>query len=249
MPDGVQRYITTLRYIDKIKSQEPIAYTKLDTFEKDVKEIKTRLESCKPSVPSILLRVQNKLDNNKDLEYNNRQSLVNSLANEFKDKCNCKSNKTPYSVCQYIPNNILEEMKKETLETNHDKLENGFAMCTSLPKTDVGIDISKMTDKNTLMTQKCKGSICEIDLPECPPNLNRFGAFHTHPSGMAIPSINDLAKESLSESTSTCIGADKKIRCFPVIETFNKTINLPNLNRRDIIRFWKDNITNCEMDL
>lgn len=50
-----------------------------------------------------------------------------------------------YPVCDYIPKNIIKEMKDATLASNEDKLERGFRICSNA-KT-----IEDMNDKNTIM--------------------------------------------------------------------------------------------------
>ncbi len=173
---------------------------------------------------------------------------INTILNIMREGATANIIKeTPYRACQYIPNNILEEMRKENLETEEDGLEHGFTMCTSLPKTDIGIDLSKMTDKNTLMTNKCTGSTCEMQLPECSSSLNRIGSFHTHPRGVAVPSFADIANETLSEGLFSCIGSHETINCFPARETLYKARSIPRLNKTNMLKFWEENMTYCKM--
>jgi len=53
--------------------------------------------------------------------------------------------KSLYPVCDYIPEDIIKEMKDATLASNEDKLERGFRICSST-KT-----IEEMNNKNTIM--------------------------------------------------------------------------------------------------
>lgn len=125
----------------------------------------------------------------------------------------------PYPLCRHLPNNIISEMKKDSIDTQKDKLEKGFFICSSTKY------YQDMNENNTKMTEKCIGEECEVSIgSECPPNTKKVGVFHTHyrfakdiPSyaDPSLPSYSDALIAKFSGPRFHCIGTYNKIRCAP----------------------------------
>lgn len=101
-----------------------------------------------------------------------------------------------------LPEDVVEKMKLKIEETRQKKIELGFGLC-------------RMKFVNTLKPgHECIGNECSIvQMPECPTGLY-IGGFHTHPSGVAEPSIADLKNAYINDVE--CVGAPEEdaIRCF-----------------------------------
>ncbi len=101
-----------------------------------------------------------------------------------------------------LPDDVVEKMKIKIKETKEKKIELGFGLC-------------RMKYVNTLKPGvECTGDECKIiQMPECPTGLY-VGGYHTHPSGIAAPSIADLKNAYMNDVE--CVGAPEEdaIRCF-----------------------------------
>jgi hypothetical protein len=95
---------------------------------------------------------------------------------------------------------------------------------------------SVCSNSKIFTTEGCMGGFCEVPILEddklkCPEGTNLIGAFHTHPSEKALPSIGDIGSASDLDIKNYCIGGREVrngvtrnvIRCF---STPTDTINL-----------------------
>lgn len=150
------------------------------------------------------------------------------------------SNRHLYPVCNYIPDDIIKEMKNATFLSDKDKLERGFRICSSTKK------IEDMNDKNTKIQEKCEGTEqCMSITGKCPPNTEPMSFFHTHPkTRLTYPSIGDKIHTDVHHYKFLCIGGGSHIRCMPS----NVPYISPGPTSIELQKFmqkWKENITDC----
>lgn len=83
-------------------------------------------------------------------------------------------------------------------------VEKGFALC----RTRAG---------RILPGPEAEGGPSNVRIPlACPPNSNIIGVFHTHPSGLAEPSEQDLSEARRTGLKWLCIGTERETRCHRV---------------------------------
>lgn len=115
-----------------------------------------------------------------------------------------------YPLCKYLPKDIIDIMSNQIKDTKIDEKERGFLICTNakIPKN--------INDKNTMVKEDCIGGICGIEISgKCPGDKPIKGFFHTHPSGITLPTRDDIEYSMAHNFKFLCIGGDNEIRCMP----------------------------------
>ena len=109
------------------------------------------------------------------------------------------------NICDNLPSNIINIMKKQINETKKDERERGFLICTK----------ETMTKENTISREECFGGICGLTIRgECPPDKPIRGFYHTHPSGISLPTRDDIEYSQELNFKFLCIGTEQEIRCM-----------------------------------
>jgi hypothetical protein len=149
------------------------------------------------------------------------------------------------------PCDICAKLTDEVKQSMNELLEASF-------KTGREHALKICSNSKILPTEKCVGATCEIPIIEfdklkCPKGTNVIGAFHTHPSEEAYPSIGDISSASDYDIKNYCIGGrevtdgitHKVVRCFKTpSDTIrlrkNATIKYNNLEKK-VIEYtgWK----------
>lgn len=124
-------------------------------------------------------------------------------------------NKRKYPACEYLPKNIIDEMKNQTIQSNKDGLEHGFTICSSVEYW------RQMNNQNTLPSKICIGTECKITVTKeeigksCPSDKKDLAYFHTHPKrDISLPSFDDIISIHALGHKFACIGSNTEIRCF-----------------------------------
>lgn len=119
-------------------------------------------------------------------------------------------NQNKYSICKYLPKDIIYTMSNQTKDTKIDGKERGFLICTGAKNP------KNINDKNTIVKGECIGGTCGIEINDkCPDDKPIKGFFHTHPSGITLPTRDDIEYSTLHDFKFLCIGGDSEIRCMP----------------------------------
>lgn len=122
--------------------------------------------------------------------------------------------KSPYPACEYLPKNIIDEMKSQTIQSKKNGLEHGFTICSSAEYW------GQMNSQNTVPSEKCIGTECKITVTKeeveksCPLDKKDLAYFHTHPKGDSLPSFDDIISMHTLGHKFACIGSKTEIRCF-----------------------------------
>lgn len=160
------------------------------------------------------------------------------------------NNKPPFSrnlfpACDYIPKNIIKEMKDATLASAEDKLERGFRICSSTGT------IEGMNGKNTIIQEKCEGTErCMSITGKCPSNTRPMSFFHTHPkTRLTYPSVADKIHTDVHGYKFLCIGgANHHIRCMPSDVPFISP-GPTAVELRKFFQKWKEEVKDCIIDV
>lgn len=156
-----------------------------------------------------------------------------------------------YPVCEYLPSNITDRMKEETIQSKKDGLEHGFVICSSAEY------LEQMDHKNTISSIKCIGTDCKISttkeevIKSCPPDKKDIAYFHTHPiRDISLPSFDDIVSMHALGHKFACIGSKTEIRCFsqnvPAPRAF---MNIPSKEYDRFKKQWKEHAEDCIIDL
>ena len=123
--------------------------------------------------------------------------------------------KSPYPACEYLPKNIIDEMKNQTVQSKKDGLEHGFTICSSAEYW------GQINNKNMVASEKCIGTECKISVTKeevrksCPSDKRDLAYFHAHPKrDISLPSFDDIVSMHALEHKFACIGSKAEIRCF-----------------------------------
>lgn len=108
---------------------------------------------------------------------------------------------------------IYDAVKK----TQKTRKEHGFVMCRR--------------SKKNYITGMCAGEQCSLELPTyCGRDAQLIGSFHTHPSGVLLPTADDVAHSYSKGEEYLCIANSKgKTRCWQP--------NYKSREFKDFIRF------------
>ena len=95
-------------------------------------------------------------------------------------------------VCPRTDRSVYRRMAKMIRDTLRDGRERGAPLCL-------------LGDGRIVMGREVVGDRCEVTIPACDAGVT-VGLFHTHTSGMPIPSREDLEALLYSDLKVTCIG-------------------------------------------
>ncbi len=117
--------------------------------------------------------------------------------------------KDKYPLCKHLPKHIIGTMSNQIKDSEIDEKERGFLICTGAKNP------KNINDKNTIINEECIGGICGIEISgKCPDDKPIKGFFHTHPSGITLPTRDDIEYSTLKDFKFLCIGGDNEIRCM-----------------------------------
>ena len=159
--------------------------------------------------------------------------------------------KLPYPACEYLPSNIIEEMKTQTFQSKKDGLEHGFTICSYAEYW------RDMDNKNTVTSEKCIGTDCKITVTKeevkksCPSDKKDLAYFHTHPKrDIALPSFDDIISMHTLEHNFACIGSKTEIKCFsqnvPAPRAF---MDIPSKEYNRFKKQWEEHAEDCRIDI
>ena len=155
--------------------------------------------------------------------------------------------KLPYPVCEYLPSNIIDEMKEETRQSKKDKLEHGFVICSGAEH------LAQMDNKNTVTSKKCIGTECQISVTieivkkSCPPDKKDISYFHTHPiRDISLPSFDDIVSMHALGHKFMCIGSKTEIRCFSQnVRSSKAFMEIPSIEYDRFKKSWEKDAEDC----
>lgn len=159
--------------------------------------------------------------------------------------------KPPYPACEYLPFNIKQNMKEETIRSKKDGLEHGFVICSSAEYW------GQMNEQNTVPSEKCTGTECKITVTRenvqksCPEDKRDIAYFHTHPKrDISLPSFDDIISIHALGHKFSCIGSKKEIRCFsqnvPAPKAF---MEIPSKDYERFKKQWEEHAEDCTINL
>lgn len=159
--------------------------------------------------------------------------------------------KSPYPACEYLPKNIICEMKNQTIQSKKDGLEHGFTICSSSEYW------GEMNDKNTVASERCIGTECKISVTKeevkksCPSDKKDLAYFHTHPNrDISLPSFDDIISMHALEHKFACIGSKTEIRCFSQnIPASRAFMDIPSKEYDRFKKQWKEHTEDCTISL
>lgn len=164
---------------------------------------------------------------------------------------NMNKRKSPYPACEYLPKNIIGEMKNQTIQSKKDGLEHGFTICSSSEYW------REMNDKNTVALGKCIGTECKISVTKeevkksCPSDKKDLAYFHTHPNrDISLPSFDDIISMGALGHKFSCIGSKTEIRCFSQnIPTSRAFMNIQSKEYDRFKKQWELHAEDCVIDI
>lgn len=159
--------------------------------------------------------------------------------------------KLPYPACEYLPNNIIDEMKNQTIQSKKDGLEHGFTICSSTEYW------KRMNSQNTVPSERCIGTECKISVTKedvrksCPPDKKDLAYFHTHPNrDISLPSFDDIISMHILGHKFACIGSKTEIRCFSQnIPASRAFMDIPSKEYDRFKKQWKEHAEDCTISL
>jgi hypothetical protein len=159
--------------------------------------------------------------------------------------------KLPHPSCEYLPKNIIEKMKNQTIQSKKDGLEHGFTICSSSEYW------GDMNDKNTVASEKCIGTACKISVTKeevkksCPSDTKDLAYFHTHPKrDISLPSFDDIISMHALEHNFACIGSKTEIRCFSQnIPASRAYMDIPSREYDRFKKQWELHAEDCIISL
>lgn len=166
--------------------------------------------------------------------------------------------KLTYPACEYLPSNIIHDMKEETIESKRDKLEHGFAICSSAEYCEQQQNaVRQMNSQNTTPSEICIGTECKITVTKeniqksCPLDKKDIAYFHTHPKrDISLPSFDDIISMNALGHKFACIGSKTEIRCFsqniPISRAF---MDIPSKEYDRFKKQWKEHAEDCTISL
>ena len=159
--------------------------------------------------------------------------------------------KLPYPACEYLPSNIIDEMKNQTIQSKKDGLEHGFTICSSAEYW------GQMNNQNTVTSERCIGTDCQISVTKeevkksCPPDKKDLAYFHTHPKrDISLPSFDDILSMHVLEHKFACIGSMTEIKCFSQnIPTTRAFMDIPSKEYDRFKKQWEEHAEDCRIDI
>lgn len=180
--------------------------------------------------------------------------------------------KLPYPVCEYLPSNIIDEMKNQTIQSKKDGLEHGFTICSSAEYCKQQQDavkeqqsatnskmlyVGQMNNQNTIPSERCIGTECKISVTKeevrksCPSDKKDIAYFHTHPKrDISLPSFDDIISMHALGHEFACIGSKTDIRCFSQnIPASRAFMDIPSKEYDRFKKQWKEHAEDCTISL
>lgn len=159
--------------------------------------------------------------------------------------------KSSYPACEYLPSNIIDEMKSQTIQSKKDGLEHGFTICSSAGYW------RQMNNQNTIPSERCIGTECKISVTKeevkksCPSDKKDLAYFHTHPKrDISLPSFDDIISVHALEHKFACIGSKTEIRCFSQnIPASRAFMDIPSKEYDRFKKQWKEHAEDCTISL
>ena len=159
--------------------------------------------------------------------------------------------KSPYPACEYLPSNIIDEMKNQTVQSKKDGLEHGFTICSSAEYW------KDMNNNNTIPSEKCIGTDCKISVTKeevkksCPQDKKDLAYFHSHPKRyISLPSFGDIISMHVLEHKFACIGSKTEIKCFSQnIPASRAFMDIPSKEYDRFKKQWEEHAEDCRIEV
>ncbi len=161
-------------------------------------------------------------------------------------------------LCEYLPKNIINEMKNQTIQSKKDGLEHGFTICSSVEYCEEQQSVvGQMNSQNTIPSERCIGTECKISVTKedvrksCPPDKKDLAYFHTHPNrDISLPSFDDIISMHALGHKFACIGSKTEIRCFSQnIPASRAFMDIPSKEYDRFKKQWKEHAEDCTISL
>ena len=166
--------------------------------------------------------------------------------------------KSPYPACEYLPKNIIDEMKNQTAQSKKDRLEHGFVICSSAEYCEGQQNaVGQMNSQNTIPSERCIGTECKISVTKeevrksCPSDKKDLAYFHTHPNReISLPSFDDITSIHALGHKFACIGSKAEIRCFSQdVPAPRAYMNIPSKEYDRFKKQWELHAEDCIISL
>ena len=83
-----------------------------------------------------------------------------------------------------------------------------------LPPMETGFSLCRTRQGALVNGPEATGTPNRVEIPvSCPAGSQFTGLFHTHPSGVALPSATDIASARKVNAKVLCISSDSETRC------------------------------------
>jgi len=156
-----------------------------------------------------------------------------------------------YPACEYLPSNVTDEMKNQTIQSKKDGLEHGFTICSSAEYW------GHMNNQNTMPSERCIGTECKISVTKeevkksCPPDKKDLAYFHTHPKrDISLPSFDDIISIHALGHKFACIGSKREIKCFSQnVPAPRAYMNIPSKEYDRFKKRWNEHAEDCVISL